>query len=368
MSSSLNGCSSLSSKCSSSSSSKRVTWGKNSTFKDPVFLAAQRKVHFTLDSLKRKIRRSGSGDDSKHMFKRRVTTSHKKLRGILKSPTNQFPGHYLDLGFDWSGFAEDFSAHADADIHPPGLPTLTDTEDTPISSAVSTPPGTSFAYDQWETGSDYFSDQWETTPRLPSSGWSSPPLCDKIISPAGLPVPSQPFQFNETIPAITHTANAFEERTQILEEPVQTPQAFLDDLASSLQYTLVVCGIGLMLLSFLFIWTTLLLTCGILMAFVAPAVLVAYWIIYLVTSTKYSAEWIVLTTIKIGGGLGLGIGFALVLIIEYVVDEIESLCILTINSLLLLFLIGSSITTLCLLLGSNPHDSIAHGIGFLLSF
>jgi hypothetical protein len=332
-----------------------------------VFLAAQRKVHFTLDSLKRKIQRSGSGNDPKHVFKRRVTVSHKSLRGILKPPTAQFPGHYIDPGFDWSNFAEDFTTHEDTNMCPSGFSTFTDTEDTPTSSAISTPPDTSLTYDQWETGSDYFSDQWETTPKLPS-GWSSPSLRDRLVSPTELSAVSQPFRFNETITAITHTTNAFEEQTPTLKEPFQTPQAFFDNLASSLQHALIVCGIGFLVFLLLFIWTTLLLTCGVLIASIAPTVLAAYWIVYLVTRTKYSAEWIALTTIKIGGGLGLGIGFALVMIIEYVVDEVECLGILIINALPFLFFIGGSMATLCLLLGSNIHDSIAHGIGFLLSF
>ncbi|KAG8743756.1 hypothetical protein FRC10_011476 [Ceratobasidium sp. 414] len=351
----------------SSSSSKKVTWGETYAFTAPPLPVAQRKVRFSLNSFKHKLLRFGSGHDLKNS-NRRAPTSRKTLHGILKPPTVQFPEHHISLGFDWSTLANGLTTRGNMDDLPPVPPLLvsTDDEETSISSAISTPPATDVMCDQWETASDYFSDQWEVTPRLPSE-WSSPlpdykPFClEEQVSIVAPPSPKGSpsldlFETTETKPP------------QPSNEPVQSPGEFVDGLASSLQHTLVICGIGLLIVSFLATWAAILLTCGIMIASVAPVVLLAYWFLYLVTRTKYSLQQIALTAIKIGGLLGLAIGLSMIVLIDLVMDEIESLYILTVGALPIFAIIGVSTIALCAVLGSDIHSLIAHGIGLLLSF
>ncbi|KAG8718680.1 hypothetical protein FRC08_004682 [Ceratobasidium sp. 394] len=361
-----------SSTTSSSSSSKKVTWGGETVaFMDPLPPVARRKVRFLLNSFRRKLLRFGSGD-LKNSSNRRTPTSHKTLHGILKPPTTRFPEHHINLGFDWSALANDLSTHASTTMNdlPPVPPLLvsTDDEETPTGSTVSTPPATDLMCDQWETASDYFSDQWEVTPKLPSE-WSSPLPDYKPFS-----VEEQAFTLAPPSPKESPSLDVFEategfiEPPQPPDEPVQTPGAFVDGLASSLQHTLVICGIGFLIVSLLTIWTTILLTCGVMIASVAPAVLLAYWFLHLITRTQYSLKRIVLTAVKIGGLLGLGIGFSVLVLIDLVMDEIESLYNLAIRVLPIVAIIGVSTTVICTVLGSNIHGLIAHGISFLLSF
>ncbi|KAG8727412.1 hypothetical protein FRC12_022520 [Ceratobasidium sp. 428] len=355
---------------SSVSSSRQVTWGKNSILEFTTAPAIQRKDRLSFNSFKRKLLRFGSKDNLKRSSNRPPPSSHKTLHGILKPPT-RFVEPHIDPGFDWSALANDLPMRAPVNMNslppvPPLLPTMDD-EETPISSTVSTPPLADTTCDHWETASDYFSDQWDVTPKLLSE-WDYPIFDNKPLAPEQQVFHLVPPSPNDH-PGLyfAETPEQPVEPSQPPNEPIQTPGDFIDGLASSLQHTLAVCGIGFFIFSFLIIWTTVLLTCGIMIASVAPAVLLAYWLLHLITRVKYSFEQIVLTTIKIGGLLGLGIGFSVLVLIDLLMDEIESIAILVSRSLPTLTVIGLSMTGLYLLLGSNIYDLIAHNIGFLLS-
>ncbi|CAE6417583.1 unnamed protein product [Rhizoctonia solani] len=293
---------------SSTSSRKQVTWGKSTMAKNPMFPVAHRKVHSTLDYLKHRLRQVESERSIGPLFKRRQTGAHKPLQGILKPPTPHFPEDQADLRFDWTEFQDEFGVYATDSLVPPLLDTPSDiTEDTPTESTTSTPPEPISPCESWDTSSEYWSDQWDETPELPS-GWS-PPLDYFTISQ--MEVESSSDISEQTKPV------------QLLHQPVdsiQTPGEFVEEVTSSLQYGLIVCGLGFMAFLFLACWTILLITCGVMIASVFPAVLVAYGFMLLFASTKCSIEWLLMTTLKIGGGLTLAIGIGLVVIVEFVGD------------------------------------------------
>lgn len=330
---------------SSSSSSKRVTWSKNPpALKGPLFAAAQRKVHYTLGSFKRKVRRAESEGAAKH----RLPASLAPLQGILKRPTAQFLGRDLDLNFDWSGCAEDFATYSTADLGLPELCSSTDFDDTPLSSALPTPPESDAASYQWESGSDYWSDEWEVTPKLPS-GWSSPP---RYYEPPRLG------SFITPAPALDCTPD----------EPIPTPGEFLEGLVSSLQYTLIICSAASLLLLILALSALLFFTCGALIAAVTPVVFLAYGVMHAFSRTAYSAETIFQSAIEIGGCLGLWIGFSLVIALDYICEEIESMSTVVIRPLPLPIFLISLATLLPTFFGTNTYTLLSIAIGFLLSF
>ncbi|KAG9126704.1 hypothetical protein FRC07_002328, partial [Ceratobasidium sp. 392] len=150
---------------SSTSSNKKVAWGENSTLEFTTTPITHRKERLSLDSFKRKLLRFTSKDNLKHRPDRRSTTPPKALHGILKRPATRFSQERTDPAFDWAVLTNDLVMRASIKMDdlppvPPLLPSM-DGEETPISSAVSTPPAADLTNDHWETASDYFSDQWE---------------------------------------------------------------------------------------------------------------------------------------------------------------------------------------------------------------
>ncbi|KAG8691619.1 hypothetical protein FRC11_014703 [Ceratobasidium sp. 423] len=293
---------------SSTSSRKQVTWGKSTTAKNPIFPAAHRRVHSTLDYLKHRLRQVESERSIGPLFKRRQTGAHEPLQGILKPPTAHFPEDQSDLRFDWTEFQDELAIYATDSLAPPPLDTPSDiTEDTPTESMTSTPPELISPCDSWDTGSEYWSDQWDETPELPS-GWSPPP---DYLTISQMEV--------EPGPEISEQTKPVQLRHQPVDN-VQTPGKFVEEMTSSLQYGLIVCGLGFLGFLFLACWTILLITCGVMIASVFPAVLVTYGFMPLFARTKCSIEWPLMTTLKIGGGLTLAIGIGLVVIVESVGD------------------------------------------------
>ncbi|CAE6482345.1 unnamed protein product, partial [Rhizoctonia solani] len=299
------------------SSRKQVTWGKSITAKNPAFPTAHRKIHLTLDYLKHRLGQVESEKRTGSLFKRRQTKAHKPLQGILKPPTTRFPEDQIDLHFDWAELQDDLVVYVSDGLVPPPLDTPSDiTEDTPTDSLLSTPsePISPCASDSWDTHSEYWSDQWdETTPKLPS-GWS--PRFDYLIS-SQTEVESRSGISGETKPV------------QVQDQPVeniQTPGEFVEELTSSLQYGLIVCGLGFMVLLFLACWIILLITCGVMIASVFPAVLVAYGFIRTLTHAKCSIEWLLMTTLKIGATFTLAIVIAMIVTVDFIGDTIFTLC------------------------------------------
>ncbi|CAE6398907.1 unnamed protein product [Rhizoctonia solani] len=299
---------------SSRSSRKQVTWGQPSKAKNPVFPAARQKVHSTLGYLKDRLRQVESERNIGVFFKRRRTRNYKVLQGILKPPTARFPEDRTYSYFDWTQLHDEPIVYAADSMDAPSLDTPSDiTEDTPTESMTSTPPEPISPCDSWDNNSEYWSDQWDETPRLPNE-WC-PPL--DYLMESRLEVGSESEISDATNPV------------QILHQPVegiQTPAEFIEELTSSLQYGLIVCSLGLMAFLFLAFWTTLLITCGVMVASMFPVALAAYGFILLFTRTKCSVEWLLMTTLKIWGGLTLAIGIVLVIIVDYIGDTAFALC------------------------------------------
>ncbi|KAH7333561.1 hypothetical protein B0J17DRAFT_129149 [Rhizoctonia solani] len=297
---------------SSTSLRKQVTWGKSTMAKNPTFPAAHRKIHSTLDYLKHRLRQVESERSIGPLFKRRQTRTYKPLQGILKLPTAHFPEDHMDIPFDWTGFHDEIMVYA-ADNLAPSLDTPSDIpEDTPTESMTSTPPEPISPCDSWDSQSEYWSDQWDETPKLPN-GWGAP---IDYLTTSHMEVESGSEISEETKPI------------QLLHQPVedlQTPGEFVEELTASLQYGLIACGLGFLAFLLLACWTALLITWGVMIASVFPAVLVAYGFMVLFTRAKCSAEWLLMTTLKIGSGLTLAIGIALVVAVEYIGDAVFSL-------------------------------------------
>ncbi|CAE6504951.1 unnamed protein product, partial [Rhizoctonia solani] len=298
------------------SSCKQVTWGKSTTAKNPTFPTAHRKIHSTLDYLKHRLGQVESEKKTGTLFKRRQKSAPKPLQGILKPPTARFPEDQIDLHFDWTELQDDLVVYVSDSLVPPPLDTPSDiTEDTPTESMPSTPcePISPCASDSWDTHSEYWSDQWDETPKLPSE-WS--PRLDYLITSQMEAEPRSEIS-GETKPV------------QVQDQPVeniQTPGEFVEELTSSLQYGLIVCGLGFMVFLFLACWTILLITCGVMIASVFPAVLVAYGFMVTFTRAKYSIEWILTTTLKIGATCTLAIAIALIVIVDFIGDTMFTLC------------------------------------------
>ncbi|CAE7113901.1 unnamed protein product, partial [Rhizoctonia solani] len=295
---------------SSTSSRKQVTWGKSTTVKNPVFPAAHRRIHSTLDYLKHRLQQVESDRSVGTLFKRRQTRLNQPIQGILKPPTARFPEDEIDLHFDWTECHEDLFVYATDNLVPPPLDTPSDiTEDTPTDSTTSTPPEPISPCDSWHTQSEYWSDQWDETPQLPS-GWGSPVdflTSSSVEAASGLELSE------ETKPV--------QARHQPVEH-IQTPGEFVEDLTSSLQHGLIFFGLGFMAFLCLACWTILLVTCGIVMTSVFPAVLLAYGFLVVFSRANWSIEWLFMTTLKIGGGFTLAIVIALVTVVDLIGDAI----------------------------------------------
>ncbi|KAJ1300751.1 hypothetical protein OPQ81_002395 [Rhizoctonia solani] len=272
-----------------------------------TFPTAHRKIQSTLDYLKHRLRQIESERSVGPLFKHRQAMALKPLQGILKPPTTHFPEDPRDLHFDWTELHDELVVYAINDLAPPPLDSPSDiTDGTPTESMVSTPSEPISAYGSWDIDSEYWSNQWDETPQLPS-GWN-PPLDYLMASEMEESDISE-----ETKPV------------RMLHQPVasiQAPGDFIEEITSSLQYGLVICGLGFMGFLFLAFWTLLLITCGVMIASVFPAVLVAYGFMVLFTHTECSVEWLLMTTLKTAGGLTLGIGIALVIIVELIGDTV----------------------------------------------
>ncbi|CCO29541.1 hypothetical protein BN14_03556 [Rhizoctonia solani AG-1 IB] len=208
---------------------------------------------------------------------------------------------------------------------------------------TSTPPESISPCDSWDTDSEYWSDQWDETPKLPNE-WT-PPL-DYLI---------------ESSPEVKSLSDTTKP-VQILHQPVeaiQTPTEFIEELASSLQYWLIVCSLGLMAFLFLALWTTLLIACGAMVASVFPVALAAYGFILLFTRTKCSVEWFLMTTLKIWGGLTLATGLALAIIVDYIGDTIFASCKKLVATLPTIVLLSTlSIALFPELPGNNDYSNV----------
>ncbi|GAB1525469.1 hypothetical protein RhiTH_008632 [Rhizoctonia solani] len=304
----------LESRMSSSSSRKQVTWREPTKPKNSPFPAARRKVHSTLDYLKDRLRQVESERKIGALFKRRQTRDHRPLQGILKPPTAHFPEDQTDSYFDWTEFHDEVIVYATDTLAPPAVDTPSDiTEDTPTESGTSTPPEPISLCDSWETSSEYWSDQWDETPRLPNQ-WI--PQLDYFVE-SGLE-----FKSGSEISEATKPVGSFYQPVEV----IQSPAEFVEELTSSLQYGLIICGLGLMAFLFLALWTILLITCGMVVASIFPVVLATYGFMLLFTRTKCSVEWLLMTTLKVWAGLTLGIGITLAGIVDYIGDKVFALC------------------------------------------
>jgi hypothetical protein len=314
---------------------KQVTWGKTTRPKYPPSSTTHRKIYTTLDYFRYKLRQGESEKSLEPLFKRHNPGLHRPLQEIRKDRIDRLPEYQGDLDLDWSTFTEDLAPHTTDDLVPPPLDVLSDlAEDTSTTSTISTPPESIAGCDNWDTDSESWSDQWNVTPKLPS-GWS--------------------LSLRHPILPKSETEPAPKEESCQPNEAIQTPGGFLEDLVSSLQYGLIICGLGFMVFLILACWTVLVLTCGITIASVFPAVLAVYGLAYLFTRTKYPAEWLLRTTIKIGGGLALGIEISLVIVVEFIGDKIQTICTVLMDMLPTIFL-GISATTLFIL----PFSSMTY--------